>query len=321
MGYGFVIYQDNKKVYTSVHGLKRTAKDGGELNFDNTSRMHIASMSKTLTAIATLQLLKRDGLTTDDKIKDYLPPDWHLGPNIAQITFKDLLTHRSGIRANNPGCDGETYENLRCKIREGVNADTMKVASYQNMNFALMRIIIPKLEGYDHLEQGNDTSTARKYIHYVRQNIFNPSGLSDKGFCFPNKNDKVFYYNWPYKGGHGNPFYNYSETCGAYGWYVSVDDYGKIINTLFNTENLLTTEWRDTMTTNSLGCYTYRGKQGGYFWHNGGWSWNDNTGSGSMNSCWMYYPGDIIAVAIVNSDIPGWFPDLLAHAYDRAWKK
>ncbi len=323
MGYGFAIYQNGSKVLEFTHGLKRAVKDGGKLDFDNTSRLHIASMSKTLTAIATIQLLEKDGLTPDTKIKDYLPPDWDLGQNVGKITFRDLMTHMSGIRANGPeDCNGESYKQLKCKIKTGVRLDSMAVQSYQNMNFALLRIIIPKLEGYEHLNgEANDTSTAYKYIRYVHSHIFDKCGLSGKGLTHPDLAENVFYYEWPYKSVTGQRFYDYALNTGAYGWYVSVDDYAKIINTLFNSNELLSNEWRDTMTTDGLGCYTYKGKNGGYFWHNGGWSWSDNAGSGNLNTCWMYFPNNVIAVAMVNSDIPGWFPDILAHAYDKAWKK
>ena len=324
MGYGFVIYGGaNEKpdiVYT--HGLKRTKKDGGNLPFDYTSRMHIASMSKTLTAIASIQLLMENNLPVNTLIKDYLPANWERGRNIDKLTFKDLLTHMSGIRANGQEkCSGESYEQLECKIKQGVNPDSMYVYSYQNMNFALLRILIPKLEGFEHLEKNNDTSTAFKYIRYVKRNVINRSDPVNEPICYPEKSENVYYYNWPYGKGHGQRFYNYAQVCGAYGWYISVLDYGKIIHKLFYSDDILKSAWRDTMTSGSLGCYTYGGKHGGYFWHNGGWDWTDNNGSGKMNSCWMYFPDGVIAVAIVNSDIPGWWPDIMAHAYDKAWKK
>ncbi len=323
MGYGFAIYQDGSKVMEYSNGLKRVVKDGGELDFDNTSRLHIASMSKTLTAIATTQLLKKDGIEPDTKIKDYLPPDWEIGPNVEKITFRDLMTHRSGIRDDGPAdCNGETYKQLECKIKTGVQVDSMAVHRYQNMNFALLRILIPKLEGYDHLSgEANDTSTAYKYIRYVNDNIFNKCGFSGRGLTHPDLTENVWYYHWPYENVAGQRFYDYALSMGAYGWYVSVDDYAKIINTLFNSNELLDGAWRDTMTTDGLGCYTYRGKHGGYFWHNGGWTWSDKSGSGQLHTCWMYYPNNVICVSMVNSDIPGWFPDILAHAYDKAWKK
>ncbi len=323
-GYGISIYGKGVLVEHFTHGDKRTHRDGGDIAFENSSRLFIASMSKTLTAIATIQLLKADGLTPNTLIKDYLPPDWELGQNIDKITFRDLLTHMSGIRANGPqDCNGELYKQLRCKISKGVKLDSMAVQSYQNMNFALLRIIIPKLEGFNHLPgEANDTSTANKYVRYVHKNVFDKCGLNGRALTHPDLSENVWYYALLYPGLAGQRFPgDWTPFLGAYGWFVSVDDYATVINKLFHSDKLLDKAWRDTMTTDGLGCYTYGGDHGGYYWHNGGWSDSETVGDGNLNTCWMYYPeNDVMCVAMVNSDIPAWFPDILAHEYDKAWK-
>ncbi len=318
MGFGFVIYKDGQLKKTYSHGLKRTAADGGNEPFDDNGKMFIASMSKTLTAISTLQLLKKDNLTTYTKIEDYLPSNWHKGPNINKITFRELMRHEAGIRDNgNQNCNGETYDELECKIDHGVKNDSIGVYQYQNMDYALLRVIIPKLEGYKDLPLHNDTSTAHKYIRYVKHNIFKKCGIT--GNCFPEQNDPFYTYNWPYNDEHGQKLYDYTETCGAYGWYLSVSDYGKIINKLFDTHELLDAAWLDTLKANGLGNFSYSGAKGSYLWHNGIWSWTDNAGSGKVNTCWMYFPNDVEITVEVNSDIPEWFPKLLADAYDASW--
>jgi len=323
MGYGFVLYDGVRDypAFNVARGWKRVAADGGNLKFDLTSRIHIASMSKTLSAIATLQLLKKDNLTTYDKLVDFLPRWWKTGPNADQITLRDIMQHMSGIRnEGEKNCDGESFRELRCVTERGVNPDSMGVYSYQNMNFAMLRVAIPKLEGYDHAEKNDDSLTAFRYIDYVNNNIIRTAGAEEVGFCRPTPDDYQYYYKWPYEPkSKGQRFYDYSLKTGAYGSYISVEDYGKIIYKLFNSEEILDSAWRDTLVTNHLGCYTYKGKHGGYIWHNGEWTWTDKSGSGQMNSCWMYFPNGVIAVAMVNSNIPEWFPDILAHAYDNAW--
>ena len=57
----------------------------------------IASVSKTMTATAILQLLAKDGLPITTKISSYIYPDWTQGQNISQLTFQELLTHSSGF--------------------------------------------------------------------------------------------------------------------------------------------------------------------------------------------------------------------------------
>ena len=320
-GFGFVIYKDGSLKKEIAFGRKRLKADGGAEKFDLNSKMHIASMSKTLTAICVLKQLAQDNLSTYTFISEYLPKNWVQGPNVDKITFRRLMRHEAGIRVTaDKETNGETFEQLKGKIQEGVLADSIDVAQYQNMDFAMMRILLPRIEGFNLPEEKRPAFVADKYTAYVKENIFKTCDLTDEN-TFPSETEPVHNYNWPYKGGHGQLFYDYTLSCGAYGWYLSVSDYGKIINKLFNTEELLNTAWRDTMTTNELGCFAYKGRHGKYFWHNGGWEWSDNNGSGSANTCWMYFPNNVIVVAMVNSDIPEWFPDILAHAYDKAWVK
>jgi CubicO group peptidase (beta-lactamase class C family) len=326
VGYGFTIYYNGKLERFFTDGLKRTQVDGGNLPFDNFAKMHIASMSKTLTAIATLQLLKKNNLTTYTKIKNYLPSDWQLGPNVDKITFRDLMKHEAGIRVTNtPNCNGDSYDMLKCKIKEGVNSGDMGAghSEYQNMNFSLLRILISKLAGFQHKATGNDVFTANNYVKYVQDNILTPCSVTN-GNCFPDPASQQYYYDWPYNNTKGSTFADYTLNSGAFGWYLSVTDYGNIISKLFNSQDLLTNNWRDTMTNNYLGCGGYGGLKGDYKWHNGGWAWvwtvNNVTTSGQLNTCWMYYPNNVIAVVHVNSGpIPDWFPNILAGAYDKSW--
>lgn len=325
MGYTFVIDYKGHRERIFSDGLRRTDKDGGNLPYDLFAKFHIASMSKTLTAIATLQLLKQNNLTTYTKIKDYLPSDWTLGPNIDKIYFRDLLRHESGIRVTSDTAkNGDEYRRLKKKIQEGVLADSFGVNQYQNMNFSLLRVIIPKLAGFSDLAQGNDTSTANKYVRYVRKNVLDPCTMIGVIGCTPDTN--LHYYVWPYDNTHGQTFGDYSQVCGAFGWYLSVTDYGNIISKLFNSEMLLTKAWRDTMTANNLGCYPDNVKKGTSYNHNGGWGiwlWCGNADSckGSANSGWIHFPNGIDAVCMVNSDIPGnWFPGVFLDAYAKAWK-
>ena len=274
-GFGFVIYKDGVLKKEIHFGHKRLKADGGAEPFDLISKMHIASMSKTITAICVLRQLAHDNLSTYTPISEYLPKNWVQGPNVDKITFRRLMRHEAGIRiTTDKETNGETFEQLKGKMQEGVIADSIDVAQYQNMDFAMMRILLPRLEGFNLPENKRPEFVSEKYINFVKENIFKPCDLTDAN-TFPSETDPVHNYNWPYKGGHGQLFYDYTLSCGAYGWYLSVSDYGKIINKLFNTEELLNTAWRDTMTSNELGCFAYKGKHGNYYWHNGGWEWYD----------------------------------------------
>ena len=65
----------------------------------------LASISKTITATALLQLYDRDSFELDDKINDYLPFSVNVPNHAKPITFRMLLTHTSGI------ADGDALDN------------------------------------------------------------------------------------------------------------------------------------------------------------------------------------------------------------------
>ena len=77
-------------------GLGQGPTDTAEL-WTTGIRMHVASLSKQITAIAMTRLLHGHGIPSDAKIIDHLPAYWAKGPNVDQITFAHLMTHTSGL--------------------------------------------------------------------------------------------------------------------------------------------------------------------------------------------------------------------------------
>lgn len=66
----------------------------------------IASVSKTVTATALMQLSERGALRLDDDVNAYLPFDISLpGQGAAPISFRQLLTHTASIRDNDKFID------------------------------------------------------------------------------------------------------------------------------------------------------------------------------------------------------------------------
>lgn len=317
VGYGFVIFYRDTLGRMYAEGLKRTQANGGPLNFDVFSKVQLASLSKTVSAVALLQILARKNLPTTEPVKNYLPGDWTLGSNIDRIIFRQLLRHESGIRNSGSGCDGHTYDELKCKMQKGVSTDSIGVFQYNNQNTALLRVIIPKLLGFPHMPAANDAITAANYIRYVQDSVLGRAQIT-KSQCYPDTSSNQFYYRWPYANTKGAKFGDHTLYAGATGWFVSVTEYASMINKLFNTEILLSKSWRDTMNLNNLGCFDYGANK--YKWHNGFTGDSSAAGFGVVNTCWMYYPLNNVSVAcFVNSDTPDWFPNILAMAYDRAW--
>jgi D-alanyl-D-alanine carboxypeptidase len=152
-------------------------------------KTNIASVSKTMTAIAILQLLEKNGLTINDPISPYIYKDWSQGPNISQITFRELLRHRSGFGQSS--ICGDSYSELQTMVANGVTTGNLGKPSYGNCNFALMRELMPALLGqsptcfslfglppvcYPYGAQRAEMSSTL-YINYMNTNVFQPVGV------------------------------------------------------------------------------------------------------------------------------------------------
>ncbi len=131
---------------------------------------NIASVTKTFTSTAILQLFEKGKFHLDDKYQKYFPsfpyPD---------ITIRNLLTHTSGLT------DLETYFRILDSLPDKIFTDADIIPSiihlhralkfkpgddfeYCNINFELLALLI------EHL-------TNTSYPEYIRQHIFKPAGM------------------------------------------------------------------------------------------------------------------------------------------------
>ncbi len=99
-GWAFAIDTNGTRAAEDAGGDARPPTES-HLAMTETRRLNIASVSKTITAVAVLRLLEAAGLTIDDKIWPFLPDSWMLGPGITGLRFRDLLRHESGLTSVN----------------------------------------------------------------------------------------------------------------------------------------------------------------------------------------------------------------------------
>lgn len=144
--------------------------------------MHIASLSKNITAMVMTQILNSLGLPQTTAISGYLPTHWSQGPNINLITFSNLLTHTSGFTSG-----ATDYQSMKSAIAAGVT--THGQYQYENMNFSLCRILLSVLNGTiaaDFSFGGGifsevtdlvwDLVTIDTFDGYVTTNVLTPAG-------------------------------------------------------------------------------------------------------------------------------------------------
>lgn len=175
-GYAYVINKSGTAARNGFFGDRLHGTDG-DVSSNIYAPMYAASINKTMTAAAMLRVLEEVSngdvaLFLNAKIFQYLPSNWQFGLGINNITFKDLLQHRTGF-ASNAATD---YDGIRTLIAGGVSDDDYE---YSNANYAIMRILIAIMsENVNMDNQANDVymapQTLAGFRRYMDTEIFSP---------------------------------------------------------------------------------------------------------------------------------------------------
>lgn len=136
------------------------------------TRFRIASISKTFTAVAILQLRDAGSLSLDDPVSEYL--DWFdlQVEGAPEITIRNLLTHTSGLPrdSHNPmwtECDAPEWDEFvnELKARPPTRPPYDKFA-YSNVGYSLLGGVIEQVSG-------------QSWADYLQRHIVDPLGMSE----------------------------------------------------------------------------------------------------------------------------------------------
>jgi len=183
VGGGFALVHGHESPAEYFFGEARL---GSEQPVDAETAYNWASITKTMTAIAILQLRDRGKLALDDPAVRYVPElrEVHdaFGP-IEAITIRHLLTHSAGFR--NPtwpwdcddakNCDWQPFEPTRWAQVAAMLPYTQIAFkpgsrwSYSNLGYVFLGQIIERLSGDD-------------FEVYIDKNILKPLGMSQSYF-------------------------------------------------------------------------------------------------------------------------------------------
>ena len=139
-GYILHVRQNGTLVHVGAWNWAKTPIDGAK-GWNEDTRMHLASVSKLLTALGTYRLLIAKGLSPDTLIVNYLPSHWAKGPNVNKITFRHLFQHTSGFVTGSSATD---YSTMKTRAPRECPASGY---AYENMNYGLCRLLIPIVSG------------------------------------------------------------------------------------------------------------------------------------------------------------------------------
>lgn len=191
-GYALGLRKHGQPVLTLQWDRARTAMPAANWSLD--TRMHVASVSKLITAIVATKMLDERGLSFDTKIGNYLPAYWSEGQNANDLTFRKLLTHQAAFTVY-----GGDYPSFKQQIEAGVSTNPADGIGYTNGSFSLVRVLTATMTGavdknywFDLPMLGSsqeevlndaiwDLKTTDAFVAYAQSKVFTPSGVSNVG--------------------------------------------------------------------------------------------------------------------------------------------
>ena len=127
---------------------------------------YLASVTKSFTTLAVMQLVEAGKIDLDAPVQTYLP--WfELADKeaSAQITVRNLLSHTTGISTQDGNRDLFSQQGLEETVRGLGNVSLTRPVGrsyqYSNLNFVIAGLIVEKVSG-------------QSYADYVTQHIFEP---------------------------------------------------------------------------------------------------------------------------------------------------
>lgn len=176
----FLVAKDGQIIYENYSGFSDMRK---KTPITSETPIHIASVSKVLTATAILKLINAGEIELDQKVTSLLK-----GFPYPEVTIKNLLSHRSGMRNyayftndkaiwdNHKIMNNQDVLNVMINKKISLESKTNTKFQYCNTNYAMLALIIEK-------------ATGKNYPEAMKSMIFDPLGMKHT-FVFDYKKDK-----------------------------------------------------------------------------------------------------------------------------------
>lgn len=165
---GFLVAKGDQILYESYRGFGR---DNGQMPINDTVALHVASISKSITAMAAMKLVEADKIQLSDPVTKYFPTFPYL-----KVTVMSLLTQRSGLpkyeyfvekltpvpaELSKKFLSNQDVLNMLIRYKPELARTTETGFMYCNTNYALLALIIEKV-------------TATAFPEAMQQIVFRP---------------------------------------------------------------------------------------------------------------------------------------------------
>ncbi len=219
--YGVVL--DGMLIYSGGFGYANLEQ---KIPAHSKSLFRIASMSKSVTALAIMQLRDAGKLNLDDPASKYLPEMKKLKSlttDAPVIAIRDLMTHGAGFPEDNPWGDrqlADSDDELKQLIANGVSFSNVPGVAYEysNLGFALLGQIVQKVSGME-------------FQQYTLANIFKPLGMNATVWEYEKVEPKnlALGYNWIDEAHVNIPLEHHGSYGAMGGLITSIEDFTKYV--------------------------------------------------------------------------------------------
>ncbi len=187
----------------------------------------IASMTKSFTAMAIIQLRDAGKLSLEDPVSKYIPEVGlmdKLTADAPDIDIENLLTMTAGFPEDNPWGDRqleEPDEMLIDLIGQGLTFSTTTSMQYEysNTGYAMLGHIVSEVSGMP-------------YQDYIRQNIFQPLGMNNTYWEYENVPEELFAigYRWEDEQWKTEPILHDGAFGAMGGLITTIEDFSKYVS-------------------------------------------------------------------------------------------
>jgi CubicO group peptidase (beta-lactamase class C family) len=188
LAYGLVL--DGKLIHTGNFGYANLNK---KTPSNPQSVYRIASMTKSLAAMAIVKLRDEGKLNLDDAVSKYIPEmknQSYPSTDSPEVSIRHLLTHAAGFPEDNPWGDRQlavSDEVLLQHLKKGVSYSNPPGVAYEysNLGFAMLGLIIKKVSG-------------ETYQKYINEKILLPLEMNNTYWEYSQVSDNqlVIGYRW-----------------------------------------------------------------------------------------------------------------------------
>ena len=345
VGYSYSIYRNGAEVASGAGGNAQLSIDGSSIGYTTATRQEVASLSKTISAIAVLNALEGRGMDPAELVANHLPFYWNVPASVSDLTVDELLSHHSGLVNVGAHPTESLYQNLRASVENGrdptlwgPNGAYDYEYDYENVNYGLSRYVLaylvapesmayfdvmyitnwskPWMQAY--YAQVQEDIVRQIYLNYVRGTIFVPSGVSPNihVFDWDASSQDVRYYNFQDTSIEGYSNDNNYDTMGPRGFVMRSSEVCRVMSKLEQAE-IVSPTVRGWIKTLRLGVL--RNISGGevFYYKTGG---NEDTLGRGRENILVLCPNNIQVVFHTNSRNNGYTSrlDVVTAAYQIA---